>query len=85
MKSKCCKAKPLFSIGYAHGVRLFDGKYYGVCSKCDEQAIFTQETKLEYIIKELKGIDQKQIDANPQYFQTRQFINRLVNRLEEAI
>ena len=84
MKSKCCKAKPLFSIGYAHGVQLFDGIYHGICSKCDEQAIFAPLTKLEHVIKELKGINQIQIDANPRYFQTRQFIDRLVNRLEEV-
>ena len=84
MKSKCCKAKPLFSIGYAHGVKMYDNIYYGICSKCDEQATFAPLTKLEYIIKELKGIDQEKIDANPRYFQTRQFIKRLVRRLEEV-
>ena len=84
MKSKCCKAKPLFSIGYAHGVDMYDNIYYGICSKCDEPATFAPLTKLEHVIEELKGIDQKQIDANPQYFQTRHFIKRLVRRLEEV-
>ena len=37
------------------------------------------------VIKELDSIDQKQIDANPNYFQTRQFIDRLINRLNEVV
>lgn len=43
MISKCCKAKPLFSLGYAHGVKMYDDKYFGVCSKCSEQSEFIIE------------------------------------------
>mgnify|MGYP003648997374 CR=1 FL=1 len=43
MISKCCKAKPLFSLGYAHGVKMYDDTYFGVCSKCSEESEFIIE------------------------------------------
>ena len=43
-----------------------------------------KQAKLNQVIKELESIDQKQIDVNPHYFQSRQFIDRLVHRLGEV-
>jgi len=43
LESNCCNAKPLFEIGYAHGIKIADDdKYYGVCGECREHAEFIQ-------------------------------------------
>ena len=49
MESNCCSAKPLFTISYAHGIRMAeDNKYYGVCGECREHAEFiNQQTERE--------------------------------------
>ena len=44
LESNCCNARPLFEIGYAHGIKMADDdKYYGVCGKCREHAEFTNQ------------------------------------------
>ncbi len=49
LESDCCNARPLFTISYAHGIRMAeDNKYYGVCGKCREHAEFNnQQTERE--------------------------------------
>ena len=48
MESNCCSAKPLFTISYAHGIRMAeDNKYYGVCGECKEHAEFIQYGNLK--------------------------------------
>ena len=43
MESNCCNAKPLFELGYAHGIKMADDdKYYGICGRCKENAEFIQ-------------------------------------------
>ena len=43
LESNCCNAKPLFEIGYAHGIKMADDdKYYGVCGECKEHTEFIQ-------------------------------------------
>ena len=48
-------------------------------------AIRDSKSAVAQVIRELDSIDQKQIDANPNYFQTRQFIDSLINRLNEVV
>ena len=44
LESDCCNAKPLFTISYAHGIRMADNdKYYGVCGECREHAEFINQ------------------------------------------
>ena len=44
MESNCCNAKPLFEIGYAHGIKMADDdKYYGICGRCKENAELTPD------------------------------------------
>ena len=46
LESNCCNAKPLFTISYAHGIRMAeDNKYYGVCGECREHAEFINQQK----------------------------------------
>ena len=43
LESDCCNARPLFTISYAHGIRIAeDNKYYGVCGECKEHTEFIQ-------------------------------------------
>ena len=71
MISKCCKAKPLFSLGYAHGVKMYDDTYFGVCSKCSEES--------EFIIE---GDDNKRISNRDRYYQGQE---RELNKLGRSL
>jgi len=39
--------------------------------------------QIEQLISELNSIEQDHINGNPTYFRTKEFINRLIDRLNE--
>ena len=49
MESDCCGARPYFSLGYVHGIKMaVNDKYYGICSDCRGHAEFTKQERKEH-------------------------------------
>jgi hypothetical protein len=44
LTSNCHEAKPFFTIGFAHGIKMTEhNEYVGICSKCKKESIFDYE------------------------------------------